>query len=284
MIIKLNNNDTDIQKLIDYLKDVDQDFEVPLSSKVSLSEFARKTLSKGHAFMALEDNKFVALVTLYCNDKVSAKAFLSILSVKESHRGKGYARQLVNVVINISRLYGMKTVYVDSVNPIAIALYKSVGFKAVEIDKAYGLRKEYLKLTIPEIEKGDLLKFLHEINQDFFPSLDSKVDLQEYATKIQEQASVIIETDRSGICGLVVFYCNNQETKLAYISLVGVSTRARSQGIASRLVKSVCDYIKTQEFSTIGIHSNNPSAIRIYQQLGFCIIVDEDRKYMEMAL
>ena len=284
MIIKLSNNETDIQILFDYLKDVDRDFEIPLSSKVNLYEFARKTLANGHAFMARENDKFVALVTLYCNDKVTVKAFLPILSVKECYRGKGYARQLVNIVINMSRLYEMKTVNVDSVNPIAISLYKNVGFKSVEVDEVHGLRKEYLQLTIPKIEKGDLLKFLEEVNHEFSPSLDDKVVLRDYATKIQEQARVMIETDGSGICGMVVFYCNNQETKLAYISLVGVSTRARSQGIASRLVKSVCEYINTKEFYKIGIHSNNPSAIRIYQQLGFSIVEDEERKYMEMAL
>lgn len=284
MIIKLSNNETDIQVLFDYLKDVDRDFEIPLSSKVNLSEFARKTLSNGHAFMVREDDKYVALVTLYCNDKVNVKAFLPILSVKECYRGKGYARQLVNIAINISRLYEMKTVNVDSVNPIAISLYKSVGFQSVGVDDVNGLRKEYLQLTIPKIEKDDILKSLEDINHDFSPNLDNKVVLRDYATKIQEQASVMIETDRSGICGMVVFYCNNQETKLAYISLVGVSARARSQGIASRLVKSVCEYINTKEFSKIGIHSNNPSAIRIYQQLGFNIIEDEERKYMEMVL
>ena len=205
MIIKLSNNETDIQILFDYLKDVDRDFQTPLSSKVNLYEFARKTLANGHAFMARENDKFVALVTLYCNDKVTVKAFLPILSVKECYRGKGYARQLVNIVINMSRLYEMKTVNVDSVNPIAISLYKNVGFKSVEVDEVHGLRKEYLQLTIPKIEKGDLLKFLEEVNHEFSPSLDDKVVLRDYATKIQEQASVMIETDRSGICGMVVF-------------------------------------------------------------------------------
>ena len=142
MIIKLSNNETDIQILFDYLKDVDRDFEFPLSSKVNLSEFARKTLANGHAFMAREEDKFVALVTLFWHDKVSVKAFLPILSVTECYRGKGYARQLVNIVINMSRLYEMKTVNVDSVNPIAISLYKNVGFKSVEVDEVHGLRKE----------------------------------------------------------------------------------------------------------------------------------------------
>lgn len=284
MIIKLSNNEADIQMLIDYLREVDHDFGTPLSSKVNLPEFAQKTLAYGHAFIAQEGGESVALVTLYCNDKVNAKAFLPILSVKDKFRGKGYARQLVNIVLNVSRLYEMHTVNVDSVNPIAIALYKSVGFKTVEVEKSHGIKKEFLQMTIPAVEKDDLLKFLEEVNHEFSPSLDQKVDLHEYATKIKEQACLMIETDNSGICGMVVFYCNNPETKLGYISLVGVSKRARSQGIASRLVKTVCEYVKSKDFSKIGIHSNNPSAIRIYQQLGFCAVVDDERMYMEMVL
>lgn len=166
MIIELNNNETDIRILIDYLKDVDQDFEMPLSSKVNLSEFARKTLAYGHAFIVREDNRSIALVTCYCNDKVNAKAFLPILSVKKEWRGKGYARQLVNIVINVSRLYGMQTVCVDSVNPIAISLYKSIGFRTVDVDESHGTRKEYLQLAIPKVEKLELLKFFEEDNHD----------------------------------------------------------------------------------------------------------------------
>lgn len=284
MIIKLSNNDTDIQILTDYLEDVDSDFEIPLSSKVNLFEFASKALAYGHVFIAREDDLYVALVTMYCNDKINAKAFLPILSVKESHRGKGIARQLVSIVINVARLYEMETLCVDSVNPIAIGLYKSIGFKTIDVDESHGLRKEFLQLPISTIEICKLRTFLEEVNLDFSPSLDSKVVLGEYATKIQERANVLVETDRNGICGMVVFYCNNQETKLGYISLVGVSSGKRSQGIASRLVYTVCEYIKSKEFFKIGIHSNNPSAIRIYQQLGFCIVVDEERKYMEMNL
>lgn len=75
----------------------------------------------------------------------------------------------------MSRIYEMKTVNVDSVNPIAISLYKNVGFKSVTVDEVHGLRKEYLQLTIPKIEKGDLLKFLEEVNHEFSPSFDDKV-------------------------------------------------------------------------------------------------------------
>ena len=151
MIIKLSNNKTDTQILVDYLKAVDEDFVMPLSSKVDLLELAQKTLEYGYAYIALENGNVVALVTFYCNDKANAKAFLPILSVKKEFRGKGYARKLVNIVIDVSRLHEMQMVCVDSINPVAIGLYKSVGFKTIRVDESHGIRKEYLQLTIPAI-------------------------------------------------------------------------------------------------------------------------------------
>ena len=151
MIIQLNNNEKDIHILVNYLKDVDQDFGTPLSSKTNLEELAQKTLAYGHAYIVQENNNVVALVTFYCNDKINLKAFLPILSVKKECRGKGYARQLVNIVITESRLHGMHTVCVDSVNPVAIGLYKSVGFETINVEQQSGIVKEYLQLVIPAI-------------------------------------------------------------------------------------------------------------------------------------
>lgn len=151
MIVRLNNNEKDVQILVNYLKDVDQDFGTPLSLKANLSNLAQKTLAYGHAYIVQENNNVVALVTFYCNDKVNAKAFLQILSVKEVCRGKGYARELVNLVITESRRHGMQTVCVDSVNPVAIGLYKSVGFETIKVEQQYGTMKEYLQLKITAI-------------------------------------------------------------------------------------------------------------------------------------
>lgn len=151
MIVRLNNNEKDVKILVNYLKDVDQDFGTPLSSKTNLSELAQKTLAYGHAYIVQENNNVVALVTFYCNDKVNAKAYLPILSVKEECRGKGYARKLVSIVITESSHHGMHTVCVDSVNPVAIGLYKSVGFETIKVEEHYGTLKEYLQLAIPAI-------------------------------------------------------------------------------------------------------------------------------------
>lgn len=282
--MKLSNTSNNINLLTQYLCEVDNDFEIPLSSRTELKIFSLKLLLHGHVFFAIEKKQAVGLIAFYCNNYENHQAYIPILSVKQNYRSKGYARQLINIAINVCRLYKMSTVAVDSINPIAINLYKSVGFKTYKTDDITGMTKEYMTLNIPQITFTNLLTFLQEINSEYVPNLDKKIDLSDYADKILTKASFLIECDKNGIVGLVVFYCNNINNLKAYIPLVGVLPRAQHQGIATRMMEIVCQYIKEQKFKVIGIHSNNPVAIKTYQKLGFKILNENERKYLEKII
>ena len=284
MILKLSNTSNNINLLTQYLCEVDNDFEIPLSSRTELKIFSLKLLLHGHVFFAIEKKQAVGLVAFYCNNYEIHQAYIPILSVKQNYRSKGYARQLINIAINVCRLYKMNTISVDSINPIAITLYKSVGFKTYKTDDITGMTKEYMTLNIPQITVTNLLTFLQEINSEYVPNLDKKVGLSDYVDKILTKASFLIECDKNGIVGLVVFYCNNINNLKAYIPLVGVLPRAQHQGIATRMMEIVCQYIKEQKFKVIGIHSNNPIAIKAYQKLGFRILNENERKYLEKII
>ena len=284
MILKLSNTSNNINLLTQYLCEVDNDFEIPLSSRTELKIFSLKLLLHGHVFFAIEKKQAVGLIAFYCNNYENHQAYIPILSVKQNYRSKGYARQLINIAINVCRLYKMSTVAVDSINPIAINLYKSVGFKTYKTDDITGMTKEYMTLNIPQITFTNLLTFLQEINSEYVPNLDKKIDLSDYADKILTKASFLIECDKNGIVGLVVFYCNNINNLKAYIPLVGVLPRAQHQGIATRMMEIDCQYIKEQKFKVIGIHSNNPVAIKTYQKLGFKILNENERKYLEKII
>ena len=284
MILKLSNTSNNINLLTQYLCEVDNDFEIPLSSRTELKIFSLTLLLHGHVFFAIEKKQAVGLIAFYCNNYENHQAYIPILSVKQNYRSKGYARQLINIAINVCRLYKMSTVAVDSINPIAINLYKSVGFKTYKTDDITGMTKEYMTLNIPQITFTNLLTFLQEINSEYVPNLDKKIDLSDYADKILTKASFLIECDKNGIVGLVVFYCNNINNLKAYIPLVGVLPRAQHQGIATRMMEIVCQYIKEQKFKVIGIHSNNPVAIKTYQKLGFKILNENERKYLEKII
>lgn len=131
---------------------------------------------------------------------------------------------------------------------------------------------------------NELLIFLQNIDEDFTPCLSDKVVLSDYVAKIMEKADLIIERGEGDIRGLVVLYCNDEINRKAYISLVGVSTLYRNQGIAKRLMKQAIQIVKKKKFRTLGIHSNNPVAIRLYQSLGFSILISGERSYLELRI
>ena len=133
-------------------------------------------------------------------------------------------------------------------------------------------------------DERSLLLFLNKVDKDFSPPLSSKVDLKDYILKIQEKAELITEEQNGLIRGLVILYCNDFETKIAYISLVGDLPEFRGMGIAKICMSQAINVAKEKGMKRIMIHSNNPVAVKIYNDLGFHIIEDGDRKLMSLSL
>ena len=138
----------DEQLLNDYLHQVDNDFAIPISYKVDIKEYASRLLNAGHVVAVEDAGVCVSVVGFYCNDERLRTAHLSILRTLKSHQGRGYAKQLVNEAIKFSRQAGMLKISCDSVNPGAVSLYKSVGFKEVRCVKVAGLEKKFLEYNI----------------------------------------------------------------------------------------------------------------------------------------
>lgn len=148
MTIKLQNNQNDLTILVQYLNEVDGDFLIPLSKKTDLESFASKILTYGHAYMEKQNDEFIGLVTFYCNDVKNRNAYIPIVSIKEKARGRGLSKKLTYMAIETCRSYGMKKVFVDTVNPIAGILYRSLGFEVYKSEKNELGSKEYFELTL----------------------------------------------------------------------------------------------------------------------------------------
>ena len=136
-IINLND-------LISYLNDVDHDFGIPISEKITINYFAEKLLTFGKVFGVKENEEIVSCIGFYCNDNINRNAYLPILSTQKRARGKGYARILVNKMIEECKKCEMKTILCDSINPHAINLYKSIGFVQYNSED----NKVFLKLEL----------------------------------------------------------------------------------------------------------------------------------------
>ena len=138
------------------------------------------------------------------------------------------------------------------------------------------------------MEKDVLMKFLQEIDKDFIPFLSQKVDLSSYCDKLLSNAQLFASySDDENISGLVVLYANDFAKRYAYIPLVAVRKDCRGRGLAKELLVKAVSYVKKMggqyKMYILGIHTNNPIALRFYQKLGF-VKQDErnGRTYLEM--
>lgn len=130
-----------------------------------------------------------------------------------------------------------------------------------------------------------LYDFLCRVDKDFPTALSARIDLRGYAIKLAEKAflSATIRDDR--IVGLVAIYCNDIENRYAYIPLVAVDRDYRGQKISKSLMTCAIIYAKDNGFNILGLHAENPIALKLYKTLGFSIIQESGpRKYLELDL
>ena len=135
-----------------------------------------------------------------------------------------------------------------------------------------------------EVDIDKIYIFLAHINNEYNPPLDTKVELRQYAEKILNNAILLVEMIDEDVVGMVVLYCNDENTKKAYIPLVGVLPTYQHRGIASKLMKEAIAFVRVQGYKLIGIHSNNMVAVHLYSKLGFTVKDDSERKYMELYI
>jgi ribosomal protein S18 acetylase RimI-like enzyme len=101
------------------------------------------------------------------------------------------------------------------------------------------------------------------------------VDLDAYLAKLGDSAE--------GRCrGFVAFYCNDQATKQAYITLVLVNPRDRGLGIGRTLVACVLALAKRRGFTScrLQVARHNEVAHAMYVSLGFRVVDDRAEKYL----
>ena len=145
----------------------------------------------------------------------------------------------------------------------------------------------YRKIDINAMEKTVLMRFFRKIDQDFTPSLSHKTDLDDFGEKLLKNAKMFVSYTEDGeIKGLVAIYANNFESHYSYIPLVAVDSYFRKQGIARTLLNQAINYVRdlgNDKINCIGIHTSNPVALHLYEELGFCLKDElQNREYLEI--
>jgi len=128
------------ESMLKFLQIVNADFVPHLSQKVDLAEFVHKAYCVAHC--EVEETTFIkGLVVGYANDKDKKLSYISLVAVHPNCRQNGIARKLVTNFINYAKTIPyINAVGIHTNNPIALELYKSIGFKIIEkVDNRYYL-------------------------------------------------------------------------------------------------------------------------------------------------
>lgn len=106
---------------------------------------------------------------------------------------------------------------------------------------------------------------------DFVPPLSDRVELTDYAQKIASKATRFEAWLGGTLVGLVVAYCNEQETRIAYITNVSVTREWTGKGIAACLMKQCIEHVEAMGMRqiTLEVAGDNMPAIKLYEKNGF---------------
>ena len=127
---------------------------------------------------------------------------------------------------------------------------------------------EYLSNKASEEE---IVEHLLRCDADFVPPLSTRVKISDYAQKIASKATRFEAWSGGTLVGLVAAYCNDQETRVAYITSVSVLRECMSKGIAANLVSQCIEHAKASGMRQISLEvaSDNTPAIKLYEKSGF---------------
>lgn len=103
------------------------------------------------------------------------------------------------------------------------------------------------------------------------------ISIDEYLVKIKEKAEILIHYIDGRCAGFVAFYCNDQQAKQAFITLLLVAPGFRGKKVASFLLDGLFSLARSRGFATCQLEVNNDNfvAITMYEKFGFRSVLSE---------
>ena len=120
------------QKCVEsFLREVDEEFPIPLSSKVDISALAKKYIEKATLCCRFKDERIIAMVAGYLDNTKDQMGYISLVATTADARRKGYSSTLLAEFLELARSKGLKAVhvYTHKTNMRAVGMYRKVGFE-----------------------------------------------------------------------------------------------------------------------------------------------------------
>lgn len=125
----------DFRRINNILEKVGQYYIPSLEKQVpSIQEYSKKLAEHANTFLILDNEKDIGILSVYCNDFKNKTAFISTFGIDRRYNGLGYAKELLDFVINylISINFFILKLEVNKLNKRAIQFYKKNRFSIIE--------------------------------------------------------------------------------------------------------------------------------------------------------
>jgi len=144
-----------------------------------------------------------------------------------------------------------------------------------------------LIFNISKALQSDVFKHLLDCNDSFYPPLNKRVDLADYANKMVTKAITFETWNDNDLVGLIAIYVGEGTPKINFITNVSVLPTHTGSGIASQLLKKCIDYSVDNKCFEIYLEVNkdNIPAISFYKKFNFVQSgIKNDNLVMKLAL
>jgi ribosomal protein S18 acetylase RimI-like enzyme len=120
---------------------------------------------------------------------------------------------------------------------------------------------------------AQICEHLLRCNRAFYPPLEQRLPIGEYANKIAQRAIRFEAWSQRELVGLVAAYYDDNVSLRAFITNVSVVPEWQGQGVASSLMAQCISYARRICFRRIEleVNSRNSNAVTLYKRCGFVI-------------
>ena len=113
--------------------------------------------------------------------------------------------------------------------------------------------------------------FLFKVSGLFPVPLSEKQNLDDYAVKLYEKATILTAMQNDEIISLVAGYTENIVDNMAFIAIVATLPEMQGKGLAAKLVKEFIGLCNKKGIDSVHLYAvrDNFPAVKMYKSLGF---------------
>lgn len=137
---RLENNETNQERLVKFLFESSSTFNVPLTDQVSdIPSYVNKLLSLGRVLVILVNNEIAGMIGFYCNDKVNKRIYVSMYCARKDIQRQGLSKNLIYTMCLEGKAEGMQELRLETHDRRVTILHRRMGASILSEEEKNGI-------------------------------------------------------------------------------------------------------------------------------------------------